>query len=148
MPGPWLTALVCGSLAVALLCSTLILIDICGRGFRQQVPIMNWVWPVTALYLDPVAVWLPPLGRTSSPAWQREQGVGTAPTSPAGPRSRSGQPLRRRLHTRRRPRRVRYLLPRGNDCRQTLLGEYAGDCVLAVLLGLVRQFFAVTRCAA
>lgn len=30
-------------------------------------------------------------------------------------------------------------------CDQTLLAEYAGDYVLAVLLGLVFQFFAIAR---
>jgi hypothetical protein len=38
--------------AVALLC------DIVLRGYHQRAPVMDVVWPLTALYLGPLAAWL------------------------------------------------------------------------------------------
>ena len=55
MPG-WLTALSMFSLGVALLCALWIALDIV-RGHRQRMAIMHVVWPVTALYAGPLALW-------------------------------------------------------------------------------------------
>ncbi len=56
MPSAWLTVLAIVSLCVAMLCALLILLDILA-GRHQPMAIMNVVWPVTALYLGPFAVW-------------------------------------------------------------------------------------------
>ena len=45
------------SLAVAFACAGAILWDICVRGDRSEMTIMNWVWPITALYWGPVALY-------------------------------------------------------------------------------------------
>ncbi len=53
----WLTWLALASLAVAIVCAAAIVVDIVIGGHRQRMWIMAVVWPVTALYLGPVAVW-------------------------------------------------------------------------------------------
>jgi len=50
-----LDALAWISLIVACACAALILVDVLRR--PQKMGIMNWVWPVTALYGGPLAVW-------------------------------------------------------------------------------------------
>jgi hypothetical protein len=44
------------SLAVALACAAMIAADIVG-GRRQRMAVMNAVWPISALYLGPIALW-------------------------------------------------------------------------------------------
>ena len=51
----WLPILARISLGYVL-CAALIALDIL-RGYRQQMAIMNVVWPITALYAGPLAVW-------------------------------------------------------------------------------------------
>jgi len=45
------------SLAVAFACAGAILWDLHVRGERQRMAVMEWVWPITALYWGPVALW-------------------------------------------------------------------------------------------
>ena len=52
----WLNALAVASLIVAALCAALVVIDLVR--FPQPMAIMNWVWPITALYGGPLAVWV------------------------------------------------------------------------------------------
>lgn len=52
----WLGMLAIISLLLAGLCALVITIDIV-RGNRQQMWIMNIVWPVTALYAGPLGLW-------------------------------------------------------------------------------------------
>lgn len=52
----WLTALASVSLLVAVLCALVIACDIVAR-YRQRMWIMNLVWPLTALYAGPLALW-------------------------------------------------------------------------------------------
>ncbi|WP_239026852.1 DUF4396 domain-containing protein [Geomonas oryzisoli] len=52
----WLVALAWTSLALAVLCSAIIVIDI-ARDHRQHMWIMNVVWPITALYGSAFALW-------------------------------------------------------------------------------------------
>lgn len=54
MVAPWLNALALASLAIALACAAYILVDVVRR--PQRMAIMNWVWPITALYAGPLAV--------------------------------------------------------------------------------------------
>ncbi|MFF9312599.1 DUF4396 domain-containing protein [Streptomyces sp. NPDC014748] len=56
-PAGWIEALGWFSLAVAFACALVILIDVFVLGFRQKMWIMNLVYPVTALYWGPVALW-------------------------------------------------------------------------------------------
>ena len=54
----WLTVAAWAYIAVAVLSAAFIAVDIFGRGNRQSSSAMNAVWPVSALYLGPIAVWL------------------------------------------------------------------------------------------
>lgn len=76
MPATWLTVLAWIWLGLSALSAGLILQDTFGRGYRQRMRIMEVVWPVTALYLGPLALlaylrW----GRTSTPRWTAANGV-------------------------------------------------------------------------
>jgi Domain of unknown function (DUF4396) len=76
VPPVWLTGLAWAALAIAVLCAAAIVWDILERGHRQQMRVMEVVWPVTALYLGPPAWagyrrW----GRPNSPAYRRATGV-------------------------------------------------------------------------
>jgi hypothetical protein len=55
IPG-WLARIAPISLALAALCAMAIAIDILARR-RQVMPVMNLVWPITALYLGPIGLW-------------------------------------------------------------------------------------------
>jgi hypothetical protein len=45
------------ALAIAFASAAAILWDILVGGHRQNMAVMNWVWPITALYWGPVALW-------------------------------------------------------------------------------------------
>ncbi|HEV8044026.1 MAG TPA: DUF4396 domain-containing protein [Rubrobacter sp.] len=72
IPG-WLTAVSWVFVGLALLCAAAILYDVYGRGYRQRTGVMNLVWPITALYLGPLALWIyNQWGRPRSEKWQNE----------------------------------------------------------------------------
>ncbi len=52
----WLTTIATISLIAALLSALYILFDIIHKQ-RSIMPVMKWVWPITALYLGPFAIW-------------------------------------------------------------------------------------------
>jgi hypothetical protein len=52
----WLTILAMTSLVIAGACAVVIVVDIL-RGHPQHMAIMNLVWPITALYGGPLALW-------------------------------------------------------------------------------------------
>lgn len=56
MPPLWLKVIAIISLIAAFLSMAVILFDIVN-GHRQKMAIMDIVWPVTALYFGPIAVW-------------------------------------------------------------------------------------------
>lgn len=56
-PAAWIEIIGWISLAVAFASALVILVDIFGRGYRQRMAIMDWVYPITALYWGPVALW-------------------------------------------------------------------------------------------
>lgn len=56
-PPTWLEALSWASLAVAFATAAVILFDVFARGHRQKMPIMDAVYPITALYWGPVSLW-------------------------------------------------------------------------------------------
>ena len=55
VPG-WLTALSWVFVAVTVTCAALIAFDVFARGHRQPTRTMDIVWPVSALYLGPLAL--------------------------------------------------------------------------------------------
>jgi Domain of unknown function (DUF4396) len=73
MPPTWLTLIAWISLGLAVIACGAILFDLFVRGYRQHVVVMEAVWPITALYLGPLA-WLGyrRWGRLGSPQFRRE----------------------------------------------------------------------------
>ncbi|MFN8122840.1 MAG: DUF4396 domain-containing protein [Thermoleophilia bacterium] len=71
MPPAWLTALAWASLAAAVASAGLIAADIALRGHRQRMTVMNLVWPITGLYLGPLA--LAAYGRWGRPAARQDE---------------------------------------------------------------------------
>lgn len=75
MPPEWLTVVSRISIGLALTCSVVVLHDMFVRGYRQQMWIMESVWPVSALYFGPLALpayyWW---GRPMSDRWHEEYG--------------------------------------------------------------------------
>jgi hypothetical protein len=145
VPSAWLTNLAWVALALAFASSLVILIDLFGRGYRQKMRVMEWVWPVTALYLGPVAVWAyRRYGRPQSGKWLAERGLDEPPDKPRWATTAVG---------------VSHC---GAGCTlgdiiaefaifglgaaiagETVFAEYVGDYVLAIALGLAFQYFAI-----
>ena len=145
MPATWLVALAWAALAVAFVSTAIILYDIRGRGYRQMMPVMEWVWPVTGLYFGPAAIWAyRRWGRPKSHKWLAEQGLDEPPGKPHWATVAVG---------------VSHC---GAGCTlgdiiaefavfglgltiagEALFVEYIGDYLLAVALGLVFQYFAI-----
>ena len=145
MPAAWLLTLAWAALGIAFLSAAWIVFDIYGRRYRQRMPVMEAVWPVTALYFGPLAVWAyHRYGRPSSPRWLREHGLDDPPDKPRWATIAVG---------------VSHC---GAGCTlgdiaaefavfglalsvagTALPFEYAGDYVLAVALGLLFQYFAI-----
>ena len=57
MPQTWLTVIAWIWLGFGFISSGLILFDIFVRGYRQRMAVMDAVYPITALYLGPLALW-------------------------------------------------------------------------------------------
>ncbi len=133
------------AIAIAFACGAWILWDLYGRGHRQQMGIMEAVWPVTALYFGPVAIWgYRRFGLPKSPQWRAEQGLDGPPERPAWSGVATG---------------VSHC---GAGCTLgdliaewcvfgigatiaglALVPEYLADYVAAVSLGIVFQYFAI-----
>lgn len=80
----WLTVNSWIAIAVALLSAVWIPYDMYVRGYRQHMWMMETVWPLTALYLGPVAVWTYyRWGRPNSGKWQEKHGGPTEKSFPA-----------------------------------------------------------------
>ena len=83
-PPFWLHVLAWVSLATAFACAVAIAVDILVRRYRQPMRIMEVVWPVTALYLGPLAVWgYQRYGRPKSARWLEEHARRNPPDRPA-----------------------------------------------------------------
>lgn len=141
----WLTALAWACLAAAAASAALILVDIYGRGHRLRMRVMEAVWPVTALYLGPVAVWgYWRYGRTTSSRWLKDRGLDEPPEKPfwaqvavgvshCGAGCTLGDIIAE----------TGIFLLGLQIAGTALWAEYAGDYLLAVLLGLAFQYFAI-----
>jgi hypothetical protein len=71
-PG-WLTALAWIYVLACLGIGLFMIVDMQLRGRHQSMKVMEWVWPITALYLGPFALWAYVAhGRRYSPAWRDE----------------------------------------------------------------------------
>jgi len=143
-PPPWLVALAWVALASGLISAGIVLRDI-GRGHRQRMPAMAWVWPITCLYTGPLGLWAyRRLGLPHSPAWLAERGLDEPPEQPGWASTALG---------------VSHC---GAGCTlgdivaewavfalgltiagQALYPEMIGDYVLAVMLGLAFQYLAI-----
>jgi hypothetical protein len=144
-PPDWLRTLAWLSLSIAFASAAVILADIFVRGHRQRMRVMEWVWPVTALYAGPLAIWAYlRFGVTNSPRWLEERGLDEPPKKPHWATVGVG---------------VSHC---GAGCTLgdivaefavfflgvTLLGralyaEYVADYAVAVALGLAFQYFAI-----
>ena len=70
MRAQWLIVLVWSSLGVAFMNAGWILVDICVRGYRLKMVVMEAARPVTALYFGPIAGWAyRRFGRQTSQRW-------------------------------------------------------------------------------
>jgi hypothetical protein len=145
VPSAWLTDLAWAALALAFGSSMVILIDLFGCGYRQRMRVMEWVWPVTALYFGPFSVWAYwRYGRPDSGKWLAERGLDEPPEKPRWATTAVG---------------VSHC---GAGCTlgdiiaeyaifglgvaiagETVFAEYVGDYILAIALGLAFQYFAI-----
>jgi hypothetical protein len=133
------------AIAAAGASATWIAADLWLRGHRQQMGVMEAVWPITALYYGPLAVWgYRRFGWPKSPQWRAEHGYDDPPeragwsTTAAGvSHCGAGCTL-------------------GDLCAEwavfglgatilglSLLPEYIGDYLLAVSFGIAFQYFAI-----
>ena len=143
MPPGWLTALSWAALAVAFASALCIVWDIYGRGYRQPMPVMEIVWPVTALYFGPAAVagylaW----GRPMSQRWRKEHGdpppkpryaVVATGVSHCGAGCTLGDIIAEFA-----------VFGLGATVAGLTVGaEYVGDYLAAIVLGIVSQYFAL-----
>lgn len=74
MPQLWFEIFSAIALGVALICCTYLIVAVVRH--PQQMAVMNWVWPITALYFGPVAVFAyNKLGREASLSMQRSMQI-------------------------------------------------------------------------
>ncbi|MCR8897490.1 DUF4396 domain-containing protein [Gordonia sp. GONU] len=145
MAPDWLTIVAWISLSIAALCAAGILVDTFVAGHRQPMWIMEAVWPVTALYAGPVAVWAyARYGRPMTAKWQRRRQLSEPPEKPKWASTAVG---------------VSHC---GAGCTlgdiiaafivfalglqvagSALVPELIGDYALALLLGILFQYFAI-----
>jgi hypothetical protein len=143
VPPTWLTVLAWCFLALAFASAGWILADIYGRGFRQRMGVMEAVWPVTALYFGPLAVWAyRRWGRVRSPRWQERNGSAHDPprwvstalgVSHCGAGCTLGDVIAE----------FAVFAAGVTLAGVALLPEYIGDYALALILGIVFQYFAI-----
>jgi Domain of unknown function (DUF4396) len=126
----WLDALSIASLVAGGICAAIVLVDVVR--FPQGMAIMNWVWPITALYGGPLGLWMyARLGRRSGrrPSWA---GV-VVSASHCGAGCALGDVIAEFA-----------IFFTGFTLFGSMLAtEYIGDYVLAYAFGIVFQFFAI-----
>lgn len=145
MPAQWLVVLAWTALGIAFASAGWILVDVHLRGLRQQMRVMEAVWPITALYLGPAAVWAyRRYGRPASPVWRDRRGLTEQPGNPrwaavalgvshCGAGCTLGDILAATV--------VFWLGL--TIAGSTLLAEYVGDYTLALALGVWFQYLAI-----
>jgi hypothetical protein len=76
----WLDAAAYSFIVSAIACSLVIVVDIVVRGHRQTMPIMEYVWPITSLYLNLFGLWAYwKMGRPDSTQHSQKTAGGTPP---------------------------------------------------------------------
>lgn len=153
------------ALGVAFACALAILWDVLVRGYRQHMGIMNAVWPITALYWGPVALWLYlRRGKRMSHRWMREHDVEMEELTPSGDDPPSFWPFAKRnwwpvskgvshcgagctlgdiagewiVYL------TAWSIPLfATDAANTLMAMYAADFALAWTFGIVFQYFSI-----
>ncbi len=145
MPSTWFTALAWIVLAVAFASAMLILLDVYGRGYRMRMPVMEAVWPVTALYFGPAAVWAyRRFGRPTSRRWLTEHALDEPPSKPGWAAVAVGVSHCGAGCTLGDIAAEFAVFGLGVTVAGTALPyEYLGDYVLAVALGIGFQYFAI-----
>ncbi|KKM84613.1 hypothetical protein LCGC14_1297380 [marine sediment metagenome] len=72
----WLITLSWSVTGIGLLCAGVILADIYRGGYRQSMKSWEAVWPITAIYAGPLALWAYyRWGRPATPRWQQQHGA-------------------------------------------------------------------------
>lgn len=145
VPPLWLTELAWCALGIAFASAIWIGYDIFGRGYRQRMPVMEAVWPVTALYFGPVAVWAyHEFGRPSTLRWlqrhQRAQPLdkpGWAVTAVGVSHCGAGCTLGDIIAE------FAVFGLGATLAGEALFAEYLGDYLAAIGLGIVFQYFAI-----
>jgi hypothetical protein len=145
MPPLWLNVLAWVSLGVAFACAAVILVDVFVRGYRQQMTIMEAVWPVTALYFGPIGLaayrrfgrpstgrWLTERGRDEPPSKPRWAGV-AVDVSHCGAGCTLGDVIAE----------FTVFGIGATIAGEMVFAEMAGDYIAAVALGIVFQYFAI-----
>jgi hypothetical protein len=135
MPPTWLTAIAWLWLGVAFISASAIAFDIFLRGHRQQMRVMDAVYPITALYLGPFALLLYwRWGRQAARQMTRPRWVTIAvEVSHCGSGCTLGDVIAEWII-------YALALTVAGD---TLFAEYLGDYVLALAFGVVFQYFAI-----
>jgi hypothetical protein len=158
----WLTVIAWGYLCLSLICGAVIAYDIGLSHRRQPMGVMNAVYPITALYLGPFALWLYwRWGRVGARRTARAGGTThTAMHGPAGMLNESAQTVALD-----KPHWVTMAIEVshcGSGCTlgdviaewiiyalaltitgRALFAEYLGDYTLALAFGIVFQYFAI-----
>lgn len=145
MPSSWLIAVAWTAIAVAFASAAVILADIYLGGHRLKMPIMEAVWPVTALYLGPAAIWAYwRFGRTTSTTWLHQHQRTEPPDKPRWATIAVGVSHCGAGCTLGDIAAEFTVFGFGFTVAGTALPfEYLGDYVLAVVLGLLFQYFAI-----
>lgn len=132
-PG-WLTALAWTYLAVCFCCAAIVSYDIGIRKRRQPMGVMNFVFPITALYFGPLALWFYwRWGRAGADQEKPWWATMATEVSHCGAGCALGDVISEFLIF------ALALTIAGT----TLWAEYAGDYILALAFGIVFQYFAV-----
>lgn len=145
MPPTWLVVVAWIGLGLGFASAAWILVDVFLRGYRLKMSVMNAVWPITALYFGPVAVWgYHRFGRTTSAKWLAQHGLEEPPAKPRWATYAVGVSHCGAGCT---------LGDIGAEFAVAALGltiagtalpfEYIGDYIAAVALGLMFQYFAI-----
>ncbi|MGA7746366.1 MAG: DUF4396 domain-containing protein [Candidatus Aquilonibacter sp.] len=129
MTAPWLNALAIASLVIAFACAAYIIIDVMRR--PQRMAIMNWVWPITALYAGPLAVWAY-CAWGNAPAKPYAAGV-AVDVSHCGAGCTLGDIVAESV----------IFVTGWSVAGSVLVAEYIGDYALAYTFGIVFQYFAI-----
>jgi hypothetical protein len=133
IPG-WLTLIAWLYLAICFCCAALIAADIAILKHRQPMGVMNFVFPITALYFGPLALWFYwRYGRAGREGEKPGWATMATEVSHCGAGCALGDVISEWLIF------ALALTIAGT----TLWAEYAGDYVLALTFGILFQYFAI-----